>query len=240
MKRAPMIGFVVVFLLASVIDAGAQWDGYGAGTNVETMKKFQKETLALRDELMTKNLELRNEYSKSVPDTGRIATLRKEIIDLETKIQNIADKYNMTSYGRMGGMMGSGMMGGGMDCPMMGGTGGGMIGGMGGGMMGGMGGGMMGGMGGMGSGMMGGMGGGVTGGMSHNMEQGLGMKDLMQIMTMQDMLQIMTEMLKIQEQMAEETKGAKGSRLKGDIEELRGRTKQAITDLKGFVAEQPR
>jgi len=219
-----MIGFVVVFLLASVIDAGAQWDGYGAGTNVETMKKFQKETLALRDELMTKNLELRNEYSKSVPDTGRIATLRKEIIDLETKIQNIADKYNMTSYGRMGGMMGSGMMGGGMDCPMMGG----------------MGGGMMGGMGGMGSGMMGGMGGGVTGGMSHNMEQGLGMKDLMQIMTMQDMLQIMTEMLKIQEQMAEETKGAKGSRLKGDIEELRGRTKQAITDLKGFVAEQPR
>ena len=209
-----MIGFVVVFLLASVIDAGAQWDGYGAGTNVETMKKFQKETLALRDELMTKNLELRNEYSKSVPDTGRIATLRKEIIDLETKIQNIADKYNMTSYGRMGGMMmGSGMMGGGMDCPMMGG---------------------------MGGGMMGGMGGGVTGGMSHNMEQGLGMKDLMQIMTMQDMLQIMTEMLKIQEQMAEETKGAKGSRLKGDIEELRGRTKQAITDLKGFVAEQPR
>jgi len=115
MKRATMIGLVVmvVFLLTSVIYAGAQWygygTGYGAGTNVGTMTKFQKETLSLRDELVTKNLELQNEYAKAVPDTGRIVTIKKEIIDLEAKIQGVADKYNMPSGGYMGGwMMGSG------------------------------------------------------------------------------------------------------------------------------------
>ena len=97
-------------------------------------------------------------------------------------------------------------------------------------------------MGGMGGGMMG-MGGGMSGGasaMSHNMSQGLGMKDIMQIMTMQDTLQIVADMLKIQEQLAEETKGARSSRLKRDIQDLRERAKQAVTDLKSFVAEQSR
>jgi hypothetical protein len=128
MKRATMIGLVVMvaFLLTSVIYAGAQWygygTGYGAGTNVETMKKFQKETLSLRDDLVTKNLELQNEYAKPVPDTGRIVALKKEIIDLEANIQGITDKYNMPSGGYMSGMMmspggygrghGYGMMGG--------------------------------------------------------------------------------------------------------------------------------
>jgi hypothetical protein len=101
---------------------------------------------------------------------------------------------------------------------------------------------MMGGMGGGAMNMGGNMSGSMTGGMSGmNMShEGLGMKDIMQIMTMQDMLQIMTEMLKIQEQIADRTKGSRNSRLKRDIDELRGRTKQAITDLKSFVAEQPR
>lgn len=122
MKRATIIGLavMVVFLLSSGIYAGAQWYGYGAGygggTNVETVKKFQKETLSLRDELMTKNLDLQNEYSKAVPDNGRIVTIKKEIIDLEARIQGIADKYNMPSGGHMGGMMTGhqGMMGHGM------------------------------------------------------------------------------------------------------------------------------
>ncbi len=123
--------FVAVALLASTA-VYAWWGGYGmgygTGSNIETIKKFQKETLGLRDELMTKNLELQNEYVRTVPDTGRIATLKKEIIDLEAKIQSIADKYNMPSGGHMGGMMmgrgmgrGYGMMGPGMMmdmCPM--------------------------------------------------------------------------------------------------------------------------
>ncbi|KWT76402.1 hypothetical protein [Candidatus Magnetominusculus xianensis] len=113
MKRIT-VGLVVMvgFLLASVIYAGAQWCGYGMGVNVETINKFQKETLILRDELMAKELELQNEYGKSVPDTGRIVTLKKEIIDEEAKLQGIADKYNIPTGGGM--MMGRGMMGYGM------------------------------------------------------------------------------------------------------------------------------
>ena len=67
MKRAMIISLTVVIGLF-LAGAYAWWDGYGmgsgAGTNVETMKKFQRETLNLRDELMTKQMELQNEYNK--------------------------------------------------------------------------------------------------------------------------------------------------------------------------------
>lgn len=114
MKRVMMIVVVAAVALLASTAVYAWWGGYGmgygTGSNIETMKKFQKETLNLPDELMTRNIELQNEYSKSVPDTDRIVTLKKEIIDLEAKIQGIADKYNMPSSGHMGGMMGRGMM----------------------------------------------------------------------------------------------------------------------------------
>ena len=134
MKRS-----IVVTVLAAALGlfiaggAYAWWGGgygmgYGTGTNVETMKKFQSETLSLRDAIMTKNLELQNEYNKPAPNTNRIATLQKEIIDLQAKIQAVAEKHGITAGGAMGGhmggmMMGRGMMGHGMMmdmCPMMG------------------------------------------------------------------------------------------------------------------------
>ena len=132
MKRAMIISLTVVIGLFLAGTSYAWWDGYGmgygAGTNVETMKKFQKETLSLRDEIMTKKLELQSEYNKPTPDTNRIATIQKEIIDLRAKIQEIANKHGMKApagQGMMGrGMMGHGMMGGGMmggmggPCPM--------------------------------------------------------------------------------------------------------------------------
>lgn len=96
--------------------------------DIENIKKFQKETLSLRDDLITKKLELQKEYSKQERDYNQIASLRKEIVDLKTKIESIADKYgikNMKAMGpRMmaGGMGGRGMMKGGMmggcPCPM--------------------------------------------------------------------------------------------------------------------------
>ena len=113
MKRFMAISLVVTAIVLISAAVYAHWDGYGmgygAGTNVGTMTKFQKETLSLRDELTTKNLELQNEYAKSVTDTGRIVTLKKEIIDLEANIQGIADKYNMPSGVYMGGRTGYGM-----------------------------------------------------------------------------------------------------------------------------------
>jgi len=128
MRRTAMIGLAVVVALlvgGGALYAHGPWGhgmGYGAGVNVENVKKFQKETLSLRDELITKRLELQNEYSKPQPDYDRIGTLRKEIVDIQTKIQAAADKYGVpapgSGYGMRHGMMGRGMMGDACPCPM--------------------------------------------------------------------------------------------------------------------------
>lgn len=124
MKKGIIIGLALVvgIILTSAVYAMGPMGGHGMGhstpaggngtsattTDIDAVKKFQKETLPLRDELVTKKLELQNEYSKATPDKGRIATLRKEIIDIELKIQEKADVAGLSS---LGGMMGSGMMG---------------------------------------------------------------------------------------------------------------------------------
>ena len=128
MKRSIVVT-VLVAALGLFIAGGAYawWGGYGMGyqgTNPEAAQNFQNETLSLRQAIMAKQLELQNEYNKPAPNTNRIAALQKEIIDLQTKIQTVADKYGI-SGGHMGGMMmGRGMMGPGMMmmdmCPMMG------------------------------------------------------------------------------------------------------------------------
>ncbi|MEW6740210.1 MAG: hypothetical protein ACOYU2_09640 [Nitrospirota bacterium] len=126
MKRSTVVT-VLVAALGLFIAGGAYawWGGYGMGyqgANPEAVQNFQTETLSLRQSLMAKQLELQNEYNKPVPDTNRIATLRKEIIDLQAKIQAVAEKYGVSGPmgGHMGGMMmGRGMMGSGMcGCPM--------------------------------------------------------------------------------------------------------------------------
>lgn len=78
--------------------------GYGpgrhSGASAASMKKFQKETLGLRDELATKRIDLQEEYDKPESDSARIASLKKEIVDIEAKIQVSADKYGVRSWGR--------------------------------------------------------------------------------------------------------------------------------------------
>ncbi len=126
MKKITTISLVIIGLLISGF-AYAKWTGgsngygmhQGQTTNIENLKKFQKDTLPVRDELMTKNAELQNEYGKSTPDYNKIATLEKDIIDLRTKIQASADKYGVGGWGPMAGpigphMMGTGSMGPGM------------------------------------------------------------------------------------------------------------------------------
>ena len=117
MKKIALIAMVVV--AAGVLLTGmayAYWcGGYGMqqGTSpqIENVEKFQKETLTLRDELIAKKLELRNEYSKPNPDPNRIATLQKEIVEYRTKIQEIANKYGVHGFGPIGGKMRHGMRG---------------------------------------------------------------------------------------------------------------------------------
>ena len=106
MNKKIMISFLVItgLLVAGLVYAA----NYMHYTNPETMRKFQKETLGLREELIIKEYELQYEYNKEVPDTNHIATLQKEITELETKIQATADKYGIPGSG---GMMYYGMRG---------------------------------------------------------------------------------------------------------------------------------
>lgn len=126
-KMMVAAGLVVV---ASLFAAGAAFacgwgmgygPGYhGRGANTETMKNFQKETLSLRDDLITKEIDLENEYMKPAPDNARIASLRKDIVDIQAKIQVVADRHGAPAWGPgSGGMMGGSMMAGvGYPCPM--------------------------------------------------------------------------------------------------------------------------
>jgi hypothetical protein len=135
-KTVMLVGVALVALVAAgVASAQMGWGpgmGYGRGSygagpdgqvNVENLKKFQKETLSLRDDLMTKRTELQNEFNKQTPDTARIADLRKQMIDIQAQIQKAAEKNGMPAwgqgYGR--GRMGRGMMAGsgpyGPGCP---------------------------------------------------------------------------------------------------------------------------
>ena len=117
-----VMAVMAVLLLASA--AFAWWDGpgmgngpgYYSGANSETIKKFQKETLSLRDELEAKQLDLQAEYDKPVPDTVRIASIKKDIIDIQAKIQVVADKHGIPAWGS--GSRGGMMMGAGCPCPM--------------------------------------------------------------------------------------------------------------------------
>jgi hypothetical protein len=95
--------------------------------DIEKFKQFQKETSALREEMMLKRLELRNEYLKEKSDEDRIAALQKDIIDIRSKIHKAADKAGIERPergwgGRRGGGRGFGP--GGCGGPGCGGPGG--------------------------------------------------------------------------------------------------------------------
>lgn len=101
MKR--IAGILVAFgmlFAGGVAVAHGNGPDHRSGPGTAEVKKFQKETLALRDELTTKRLDLQAEYEKAEPDTARIAALRKEIVDLEAKIQVVGDKYGVRTWGR--------------------------------------------------------------------------------------------------------------------------------------------
>jgi zinc resistance-associated protein len=77
-------------------------------TDINALKAFQKETLPLRDEMMVKRAEIRNEYAQAKPNLERIATLQKEMIDLRTKIQAAAEKNGLPTWGPGSAMGGAG------------------------------------------------------------------------------------------------------------------------------------
>ena len=110
MKRVSVVAMAVVMAIFCATAFGwAQGYGPRSGAAVQTtdinaLKAFQKETLPLRDEMMVKRAEIRNEYAQAKPNLERIATLQKEMIDLRTKIQVAAEKNGLPAWGPGAGM----------------------------------------------------------------------------------------------------------------------------------------
>jgi hypothetical protein len=108
MKKVSVVAMAVLIavLLTSVYgwSQASEPRSATAQTDVKALRQFQKETLPLRDEMMAKRLEIRNEYSQAKPNLERIATLQKEMIDLRTKIQAAAEKNGLPAWGPGSGM----------------------------------------------------------------------------------------------------------------------------------------
>jgi hypothetical protein len=83
----------------------------------EAGKKFQADTIDLRQEMMTKRFEMQRENLKATPDEAKITALRLEIKALQAKILDIrsmsglpTDKFDGECGPKMGGS-GKGMGG---------------------------------------------------------------------------------------------------------------------------------
>jgi hypothetical protein len=103
MNKASVAALVLIagLLLVTVVYAHFPDGEKAAGfenINIESVKKFQQETLPLRDMLMVKKLELRQEYKEEKPDREKIAEIKKEIIDIRTKIEIKADEAGLPAW----------------------------------------------------------------------------------------------------------------------------------------------
>jgi hypothetical protein len=108
-KISVMVAAMALVIFGSVIYGWSQAAPAAAPpaqVDVKAFKGFLKETLPLRDELMVKKVELRNEYAQPTQNPEKIAGIQKEMIDLRAKIQTAAQRHNVSG-------MGCGWMGGG-------------------------------------------------------------------------------------------------------------------------------
>jgi len=138
MKKTMIMGIAVLMGLmisGSVYAMGpGGWHGMGftavANLNIESVKKFLRDTTDARNELILKRIELVKAYAAKEVNYDKVASIQKEIIDLKTKILNAARKYGLDKeigpwFGMKHGMMGNGMRpgmngmgpGGMMGCP---------------------------------------------------------------------------------------------------------------------------
>jgi zinc resistance-associated protein len=109
-----LAGLVLVTAVYAHSPGGHGKGGYGkcvaryGDADLDAVKKFQRETLPLRDELVIKKIELCREFSQAKPDREKIATLQKEIIDIRTKIWQKADETGVNANIRRDGRKGCG------------------------------------------------------------------------------------------------------------------------------------
>jgi hypothetical protein len=88
----------ILMLAATAVFAGRGMDMGGCNqknVDIATFKQFQKETSALRDDMMVKRIEYQREQAKDAPDQGKVTVLKQEMTTLRTQIHEAGKKYGM-------------------------------------------------------------------------------------------------------------------------------------------------
>jgi hypothetical protein len=99
--------------------------------------------------------------------------------------------------------------------------------------------GCMGGMGGMGHMMGGGMNM-STSSMNHNMDQGLTMREVLYIMSMQDALQAITDLIQVQEKLMGSVTPAERESVRQELKRIKEKTRKIALDYRGVLSGQLR
>lgn len=71
--------------------------------NKEQFKKFQADTIDLRQEMMNKRFEQQRENLKGTPDAAKIAALQADISAIRTKIQSLRAQSGLPDRGMRDG-----------------------------------------------------------------------------------------------------------------------------------------
>lgn len=116
---ATITAFVLALAVTGTVFARGPFGGgpgncCQGGVQPEQIRKFQQDTLDLRQEMMTKSFELQRENLKATPDSAKIAALQTEIGAIQTKIQDARAQSGLPERGGrgpMGGGYGRGPMG---------------------------------------------------------------------------------------------------------------------------------
>jgi hypothetical protein len=105
MRRIGIVVLVVALVAGVVAVAGARGWGYGQGygmmapQNQEVMAKFMQDTLALRQQLAAKNMEMRTLWIQPGADKAKLDALGKEIEDLRMQLSKKAAEAGLGNYG---------------------------------------------------------------------------------------------------------------------------------------------
>ena len=89
-------------------------DKVGAPVPTEQIRKFQADTIDLRQEMMVKRFEVQRENLKATPDAAKISALQADIKVIQTKINDIRVASGLPERGSRDGR--GGPMGGKGDC----------------------------------------------------------------------------------------------------------------------------
>ena len=104
MKKMSVVVMVLGLAVSMFSSAEAGYrNGMGRGcescpqnsTFVEQSRKFQTDTIDLRQEMMTKRFEIQRENLKGTPDKEKITALQAEISTLQTKIMDIRSQSGL-------------------------------------------------------------------------------------------------------------------------------------------------